>query len=383
MRTDRVKELGLQWGVRAAAAAGVAALLLAGAGCGGGNGGGHPQGMSMPVVYEEAVIESLDETLILVGTLVGDEEVDISFNRSGRVVEIQFEEGDSVGKGEVLAVLDTRVLNAMLRQAEAAHALAEADFRRGERLYEQRTISEQELDQLRAAFETAEANLNRVREELADATLTAPFSGVLGRRHVSPGRYVSAGDPLTRLVVLDPLKVEFSVPERYFSRLQIGWRVGLHVAAWPGVGFEGTIDFIGPEVDARTRTIPVNARVDNADGRLRPGMFARVELQTTGLGERLMISEAALMVRGKEEFIFIIGADDLVEVRVVETGLRHEGRIEIVSGLDAGERVIIEGIQKVGPGSKVAPSRMPARGQKSEQTGTADAGNRSGGADGQ
>lgn len=339
-----------------------AMLVFAVVGCGAGNSNnGPPPGMAVPVVYEEAGVAPLHESLTLVGTLAGDEEVDVSFIRDGRITGIHFREGDFVDKGALLAALDTRVLGAVLRQAEAAQALAAADFRRGERLFEQRTISEQELDQLRAAFETAEADLGRVREEFADATLTAPFAGVLGQRLVSPGRFVGAGEPLTRLVVLDPLKVEFSVPERFFSRLSLGQEVGLRVTAWPDAGFSGTIDFIGPEVNTRTRTIPVVARVTNSDGKLRPGMFARVELRTAERGEALLIAEAALMVRGPEEFIFVIGEDDRVEIRSVRSGLRRDGRVEIVSGLEAGERVVTEGIQKLGPGSKVQPARQPAR----------------------
>lgn len=337
-------------------------LLLALAGCGdGGNNGGGPAGMAVPVVYEEVEADLLRESLSLVGTLVGDEAVDVSFNRDGRVIELYFTEGDTVEKGELLAALDVRVLTAVVRQAEAAQVLAEADFQRAKQLFEQRAIAEQELDQMRASFETAEADLARVREELADARLVAPFGGVLGRRLVSPGRFVGAGEPLTRLVDMDPLKLEFAVPERYLSILSLGQEVNLTVSAWPEETFAGRISFIGPEVDPLNRTVSVVARVANTANQLRPGMFVRVNLLVAERPDALLVAESALLVRGDEEYVFVIDDEDKAAIRSIQSGVRRDGRVEVVEGLNKGDRVVVEGVQKIGPGSSLQPSLVPAR----------------------
>ncbi len=360
-----IGEKGMSFGVQRVAL--LLPLALTGvllSGCGDGNNGGGPGGMAVPVVYEEVSAGLVRDSLSLVGTLVGDEEVDVSFNRDGRIIGLFFTEGDRVEKGELLAALDVRVLTAVVRQAEFVQELAKADFRRAKQLFEQRAIAEQELDQLRSAFETAEADLVRVREELADARLEAPFSGVLGRRLVSPGRFVGAGESLARLVVLDPLKVEFSVPERYLSALKVGQEVTLAAGAWPGEAFVGKISFIGPEVDRMTRTVPVVGRVDNEANKLRPGMFVGVDLLLEERPQALLVAEKALLVRGSEEYVFVIEEGDRVAIRKIRTGVRRNGKVEVIDGLEAGARVITEGIQKIGPGSLVQPSLVPARGEQ-------------------
>lgn len=319
-------------------------------GCGGSSGDGSMQ-MATRVVAAAAHLEPLIEQLSLVGELAASERVEIRAEIDGLVSEIGFVEGQAVSSGDLLFKLDDSKLQASFAEAKANFTLAEAKLRRSELLQKNRTISVQDYDQARAEYETARATVERVREELSDASVKAPFQGVMGARLVSPGQYVTQGTPLGLVLVMNPLKLEFEVAERYLGRISHNMEVKLAVAAYPGEKFSGRVFFVSPEVNAATRGVLVKAEVVNSDGRLKPGMFSNIDLILQTKEQALLIPESALMFAGERVSVFAITAEKAAELREVQVGLRSAGKAEILSGVKPGEWVIAEGLQKVGPGA--------------------------------
>ncbi len=338
------------------AALALAALLGSGAlatGCGKPKGNG-PGGMVVPVVGFAAKQQPLEETIALVGTLEANERVDIKSELAGRIEEIAFEEGQRVTQGQVLIRIDRTELDASLAQAEADLQLAASTHARYAALAESRAVSQQEVDQASASLAAKQAALELVKAQLEDATITAPFDGVAGERLVSLGQYVAIGAPLTTVIDADPMKAAFDVPEHHFAQLQAGQAIQLTVAAYPDAQFQGEVYFVDPQVRADTRTVLVKALVPNADGRLRPGMFASLRLVTQVRARALVIPESAILLQGQTTSLFVVKEGGVVEPRVVTAGVRLAGMVEITSGLQAGEMVIVEGVQKVFPGATVS-----------------------------
>ncbi len=208
------------------------------------------------------------------------------------------------------------------------------------------------LEEQRAKVDISQARVETARAELAEFTIRAPFSGFLGGRLVSPGSLVSPGTVITTLDNLEVLKVDFTVPERWLSRLVRGQAVTATSVAWPGIIFDAEVTSIGPRVDPATRAIRVRAHMTNSELRLRPGMLLNVAL-VSNPRSALVVSEKALMQEGSERYVYMVNNDDTVVRRVVTTGQRRYGLVEILDGLDPGQEVVTEGIQKVREGSSV------------------------------
>jgi len=333
-----------------------ASLFIAGCGGNSGGPGGPPPGMSVAVVATMVQQEPIVENVSLVGTLAANELVEIRSEIDGVVEEIGFEEGQQVEEGDVLFRINEKKLSASVAQAEANFRLARANLSRSESLFKARTISSQEFDQAKAEFEATQANLNFVQQQLEEATIAASFAGVTDQRYVSPGQVVGRGDMLSRLISLDPIKVEFSIPEKFLSRVESGLKVNVKVVAFPEEQFSGEVYFVSPRVDPLTRTALMKARIENKNARLKPGMFASLDLALTINENALTIPESALMMRGQVTEVYIVKSDNTAELRAVEVGMRLPGKVEILSGVSKGESVVVEGTQKLNPGAKVVPS---------------------------
>ena len=331
----------------------IGALLLL-AGCGQADGGGQAEkAMVVPVVVYTSQRQPVEEAVSLVGTLEANETVEIKSELDGRITTIAFEEGQPVRAGQLLVQLDTDKLKASLAEAEANRRLADASRQRYEALAGTDAVSRQELDQAVATAEASRATAELLRAQLRDATLLAPFDGMVGERLVSPGQFVAKGALLTTVVSADPIKAAFRVPERHLSQLRKGQAVDLRVAAYPDELFRGTVIFLDPQVDEATRTALVKAAVSNPEGRLRSGMLATAQLTLRVREQALVIPETALLQQGDVVSVFIVGPDDVVQPRPVTAGLRIPGGIEITEGMTEGERVVVEGLQKLRPGAKV------------------------------
>lgn len=316
-------------------------------------GGGGGGGFAVRVVAVPAKEQPVVETVSLVGSVVPNEMIDVKCEIDGPVKQIGFDEGQRVEKGQLLVLLDESKLAASLAEADANMRLAKTSFERTADLYRSKLISQQDYDQASATFSANEASVDLKRRMLSDARVVAPFSGIAGARQVSPGQVISRNTLITTLVDLDTVKVEVSVPERYLSQVQVGLGVGFKVAAFPGETFKGEVYFISPQLDAGTRTALVKARIANPGGRLRGGMFANLDLALELRKLALVIPEPAIMNNGDTTMVFTVNAQNKAEMKPVKVGLRLAGRAEILSGLTAGDRVVVEGVQKLRPGAPV------------------------------
>lgn len=324
--------------------------------------GGPPGGFATQVVAVKVSKEAITEQLRVVGSVLANENVDLKPEVDGRVVGIHFEEGQPVTEGQLLVELDSGATGAMLAEAEANQRLAEAKWTRAGDLLKNRTMSQQEADEARAQFDGTGARVTQMREQLRYLKIKAPFAGIIGVRHISPGQVISKETVIATLSDLDPVKVEGNVPERYLALAKEGAKVMLSIAAFPDEKFEGEVYFVAPHLDPINRTALVKARVANEDLRLKPGMFASAELALRVRDEAIVIPEAALMPQGDTFAVIVVGADLTAQMRPVKVGVRTAGRAEILEGLQADETVVVEGWQKTRPGGKVklAPAEKAA-----------------------
>lgn len=314
----------------------------------------------MQVVAIPASRQPVTETLSLIGSLAANEQIELKAETDGIVEKINFDEGQPVEAGRLLVKLDDTKARAQLAEAKANYALSKGNYDRAKQLLNDKLISQQEFDQTAASFSANEAAVALQERQLKDTSVTAPFKGIVSARLISPGQVITRNTTLTWLVDLDPLKVEVNVPERFLSQVLPGQQLELKVAAWPQRSFTGTVYFASPYVNPDTRTMLVKARVPNPDALLKPGMFAGLELALNVRTNALVIPEAAInqVLEGNRANVMIVNSASKVEIRQIKIGLRLESRVEVTGGLSEGEQVIVEGMQKIGPGSpvKLAPA---------------------------
>lgn len=313
---------------------------------------GPPEGdFPVNVVAAPVKVQSVRESVRLVGTLVSLDDLNVSSRMMGKLVEIHARQGQFVEEGELLFSLDQDRLLARRAETASRLALAESSLKRIEQLRESNSATEQEFDQARAAKEQAEAQIDLLDAELSDTRIRAPFAGRLGERRVSVGEIVQPATPLARLVRIDPLEVRFEVPERYLGVLREGMPVELQSEAFVNVTYDAQVSFIAPELQMTTRTVPTRARVTNETSLLRPGMFVRVNLVLDERPEALVVPEAAVMQRGTDTVVLRQNEEGRAEERRVRVGLRFDGMMEIREGLSEGDIVVVEGLMKARPGT--------------------------------
>ena len=306
----------------------------------------------MPVKAVAAKLAPATDEASAVGTLRADESVVIRPEIAGRITEFRFDEGQGVKKGALLVTLDASEVRAQLASAKAQAQLDAQRLERAEDLRKKNFISAQALDEARSNHARAQASQREVEAKLAKAEIRAPFTGVAGLRQVSQGAYVAAGTDIARLEKIDQLKLDFRVPEVYLARLKTAQQVKVQVDAYPDDAFGGTIYAIEPGLDEATRTVLIRARVANADLKLRPGMFGRVQLQLAVREKAVWVPEQAIVPKGQDAFVFRV-ANGKVDLVKVQMGVRRLGEVEIRSGVAAGDLVVTEGTQRIGPGSAV------------------------------
>lgn len=334
-------------------AATVVIALACVSGCGGDAEVEGPPGPPPPAVEVLTLaVQPFREQADLLGELQPDDTVLVKSEVPGVVEAIEFQEGQAVAAGVVLFRLRDREQAARLREFEAELALAQQDFERTNTLASRNAAAAAQLDRARANLEGARARTELRRVELERTRIRAPFDGRVGARLVSPGARIKVDDGLVRIDSIDPLSLVFTIPEGVLPLARIGATFELEVAAFPGRRFPGAIRFIAPSVDSTTRRILIKGRVPNPDGVLLPGMFARVRAE---LGQRdaLLVPEESLVTTGDGTFVWRISADDQAERVAVELGARELGRVEIRSGLVAGDRIVTAGAHKVRLGAKV------------------------------
>lgn len=314
--------------------------------------GGAGGGFALAV--EVATVKAVDfaDDAQAVGSLKSNESVVLRPETAGRVAAINFRDGAVVAKGTVLVSLDAAIQEAELQQARANLALAASSHRRNLELLERKFLSQQAVESSAATLKIQEAAVSLAAAKVAQTRIRAPFAGVVGLRNVSVGDYVKEGQDLINIEDIATLRADFRLPESYVGRLQPGLPLEVTSDALPGERFKARLEAVDPLVDQGGRSLSARARLDNRDGKLRPGMFVRLRLL---FGERqaaLMVPEQAIMP-GAQPAVFRIvdGKAARVPVRL---GVRRAAQVEIVEGLAAGDVVVTAGQLKLRDGMQVS-----------------------------
>jgi membrane fusion protein (multidrug efflux system) len=336
-------------------------------------GPGKGPGGPVPVEVIELKPVRVLESIAAVGSLRSNESVVLRPEVSGRIQSIGFRDGQAVRRGQLLVGLDATLNEAEVAQARAEFDLAASNLKRTEDLASKSFISSSAQDQAASGVQVAEARLKLAEARLAKMRIVAPFDGVVGIRNVSIGEYVKDGAELVNVEDIRTLKVDFRLPERYFTQLRSGLPVEVVADALPGARYVGSVDAINPRVDTSGRSLEVRAKLDNADGRLRPGMFARVRVLLGDRPNALMVPEEAVVPLGDDFFVYTVADGKARRVRV-KLGVRRDAQVELLEGVGAGDQVVTAGIRVQRDGQPVrvvgtvpaAPGTAPGAGRNGD-----------------
>jgi len=318
--------------------------------------------------------ESWPSTLSAIGTMAAVQGVSVSADLPGTVDRIGFDSGNSVREGEVLALLDTRQEQAQMAAAESQRDLARLNFERMQGLLNERVISRAEFDRATAEQRQGDARVGEIRATIERKTIRAPFSGILGIRHVNLGQYLSGGDALVTLQSLNPIYVNFGVPQQSAGEMRIGRSVRITVGDVAGTDFAGRITAIDSIVNEATRNIQVQATLANPGGKLRPGMFVQTEVVLGASSAVVSLPASAISYAPYGDSVFVVtdlkndGGQTYRGVRqqFVKLGSARGDQIVIVSGVKPGDEVVTSGVFKLRNGAsvlvnnKVRPANNPA-----------------------
>jgi membrane fusion protein (multidrug efflux system) len=355
----------------------VAVLALGLAACGGESVEDKPAGV--PVTLHRVDAVDITDRIESTGELLAKERAQIAAEIGGRVTEILIDEGSAAEPGAAVLTIDPerRTLErdsarARVTESHAALVEQERDYLRIKELKERGVASQAQLDQAetqlklaRSRRSAAEAELGMQERALADAIVKAPFAGLIADRLVSRGEYVTPGQKLFELVSLDPIEVEFRLTEVDSSRVKVGNDVDVRVTPFPEERFSATVTIVSPTIDPRTRTLRVKAQLANPDGRLRPGLFARVDLGIAKRDDVPMIPEEAVLQRADGAVVFRVAAENRVERRLIEIGAHRDGMLEVVKGLAPGDLVVLRGQTGLVDGDLVSPRNVDGSDPKS------------------
>jgi membrane fusion protein (multidrug efflux system) len=260
----------------------------------------------------------------------------------------------AVKRGELVAQIEDGELRAQLDRAEALRDQAQTSFTRIKTIVEQGAGSTQDLDDADAALRVAQANYDFAKAQYDKSRITAPFAGMIGARKVSPGEYVDPGTAVADLARVDQLRVNFTVPERFLPDLQVGSEILLKTAAYPEEAV-GNVMVIEPLVDPSTRSVGVVARLENPEGKYRPGMSADVAVTIGERSSALTIASEAVFLEQNQPYVYIVNKDSTVSKIALKLGSRGPNMVEVVSGIDASQMIVKAGQQKIFEGAKVVP----------------------------
>ena len=322
-----------------------------------------------------AAQEQWPSTLNVIGTIAAVRGVTVSADLAGIVDQILFQSGDAVREGQVLVVLDTRQEQAQMAAAEAQRVLARLNFKRMQNLLDEKVISKAEFDAADATSRETEARVNEIRAAIERKTIRAPFTGVLGIRQVNKGQYLAGGDPVVPLQSLNPIYVNFGVPQQTIAQVHASSSVRVTTENLANLAFNGRVTALDSVVDETTRNIQVQATLANADGKLRPGMFVQAEMALGASQDVIAIPGSAISYAPYGNSVFVVSdmKNDKgqpyrgVRQQIVTLGPARGDQIAVLSGLKAGDEIVTSGLfklrngaavlvnNKVKPGNNVAP----------------------------
>lgn len=313
--------------------------------------GGPPGGI--PVEAVAVTVGPLADEITAIGTLRSNESVMVRPEVAGRVAALPFAEGQAVARGAVLVQLDDSVPRAELASAEANAVLARANAARQEELFSRGAGSARARDEAVAQARTTAAAVELARARLGKYSIEAPFDGIVGLRRLSPGDYVRDGADVVNLESLDPLKLDFRVPETLLASLRVGQLLEVRLDAFPDRAFPGEVYAIDPAIDPGGRSIAVRALLPNPDGALRPGLFARVNVTLKSWPQAVMVPETAIVTFGGRVLVMKV-VEGRAAPQPVVTGIRQGTMVQVLEGLSAGDVVVTAGQMKLQPGAPVA-----------------------------
>lgn len=314
--------------------------------------GGPPGGPKIMVETVRAATTTLQSSMNAVGTLLADASAELRTEVPGQILGIHFEEGQRVQKGAKLFSIEATVLEADVNEARANAERSQAAYARARQLYARKLISASDYDAARANNNVDTARLLSSQARLVKTVIRAPFSGFTGLRRINVGDYATVGQALIDLVQLDPLRVDFSVPETTLAKLKVGQAIAISVAAYPERTFEGTVIAIAPRADVAGHSIQVRASLPNPELLLRPGLFAKVEIALDSRPDAIVVPEQAIWPVGQDKTVFVVVDGKAVQT-VVQLGERRPGLVEVTAGIDVGDEIVTAGQMKLYDGAAV------------------------------
>lgn len=309
------------------------------------------------VVAQQVALKPFHERIEALGTLRANESVEMTANVTETITAIHFEDNQRVEAGFALAEMTSSEEQAQLEEARSTVKEAEQQYERLRPLVKQGNAPRARLDEQKRILDTAKARLDAVQSRLKDRLIIAPFGGVVGLRDISVGALVSPGDVITTLDDDSQMKLDFSVPAVYLQSIMVGLPVKASARAYEGQPFEGTITSIDSRIDPVTRAFQVRAILPNPDFLLKPGMLMQVEILANPR-EAMVVPEQALEPHGEQQFVYLVQQEGeqgglIARKTEVKMGARRPGEVEIVSGLEADDRVITDGLIKLTDGAAI------------------------------
>lgn len=295
--------------------------------------------------------QSLTEDITMVGNLLPDEEVDLTFETSGKIIEINFQEGTQVKKGELLAKVNDKPLQAQLKRYEAQLKLAQDRVYRQSTLLEKDAVSQEAFEQARTELAMLNADIDIVKQNIALTELRAPFDGVIGLRNVSEGAYASPSVVVARLTKISPLKIDMYIPERYADDIKVGTPLTFTVEGQNNT-YKASVYAKESEVDMETRTLAVRATYPNINGLLMPGRFITANIRMSDIPQAIAIPTEAIVPEMGVDKVYLYRGGKAHAV-TVKTGLRTDAQIHIIEGIELGDTIITSGTLQLREGLAV------------------------------
>lgn len=314
--------------------------------------GGPPGGFPVTVETAEVRATDLESSVKAVGTIIAEASATLRAEVPGQILGIHFKEGQALASGDRLFSIDATVLEAEVNEARANAERSESAFNRAKELYAKQLISGTDYDAARANYDVDVARLRSSQARLSKTVIRAPFDGYAGLRRINIGDYATVGQELVDVVQLDPLRVEFSLPETLLPKVRPKLPIDVSVDAYPGEVFVGTITAVAPQADVQGHNVEVRADLPNADLKLRPGLFVRVNVSLGVKANAIVIPEQAIWPIGQDKIVYVV-VDGKAQQRVVRLGERQPGAVEIVSGLEVGDVIVTAGQMKLYEGANV------------------------------
>lgn len=307
---------------------------------------------AIPVTVAQAEITELRNALTLVGTIMAGSDVNIVTEAGGRILKLYANPGQFKSAGSVIAEIDSELRRASVMNAQAAYDKAKIDYERIEKMFKEGVMNAMQMDQAKYGFQAAEAQLIMSKRQLRDTKVTTPISGIINAKMVDQGATVGMNAVIANIVDISSLKVKVNVSEKDAFALKTGDKVLITTDVYPGIEFPGSVMSIAPKAD-EAHTYPIEIRMSNSrEHPLKAGMFGKVSFTTIEKSDALIIPRSALIGSIKNPKVFVV-QDGKAELREVQTGADAGTKLEILSGLQAGESIVTNGQNNLRPGSKV------------------------------